>query len=165
METMEMGTSELPRTSLRDFLRVLFKRKTQILLFFAVTFVTVAVGTFVAKPTYQAVAQILVKLGRENIYVPASGNSNPVINFNREEQINSEIEILKSRSLAMEVLHELGPETIYEDIAKEPRTSPKSPGGCAPPFCRQKVAQGRRLKKFCCKCRKPWMFRGSKSPT
>jgi uncharacterized protein involved in exopolysaccharide biosynthesis len=41
MEPMEMGTSEFPRTSLRDFLRVLFKRKTQILLFFAVTFVTV----------------------------------------------------------------------------------------------------------------------------
>jgi uncharacterized protein involved in exopolysaccharide biosynthesis len=120
METMEMGTSELPRTSLRDFLRVLFKRKTQILLFFAVTFITVALGTFMVKPTYQAVAQILVKLGRESIYIPASGSSNPVINFNREEQINSEIEILKSRSLATEVLQELGPETIYEDIAKEP---------------------------------------------
>jgi uncharacterized protein involved in exopolysaccharide biosynthesis len=120
METMAMGNGELPRTSLRDFLRVLFKRKTQILLFFAVTFITVAVGTFVAKPTYQAVAQILVKLGRENIYVPASGSSNPVINFNREEQINSEIEILKSRSLAMEVLHSLGPAAVYEDIANEP---------------------------------------------
>ncbi len=120
METMEMGTSELPRTSLRDFLRVLFKRKTQILLFFTVTFVTVAVATFMAKPTYQAVAQILVKLGRENIYLPASGSGNPVINFNREEQINSEIEILKSRSLAMEVLHSLGPAAVYEDIADGP---------------------------------------------
>jgi uncharacterized protein involved in exopolysaccharide biosynthesis len=120
METMEMGNNELPRTSLRDFLRVLFKRKTQILLFFAVTFITVAVGTFMAKPTYQAVAQILVKLGRENIYMPASGSSSPVINFNREEQINSEIEILKSRSLAMEVLNELGPETVYEGIADGP---------------------------------------------
>jgi uncharacterized protein involved in exopolysaccharide biosynthesis len=120
METMEMSAAELPRTSLRDFLRVLFKRKTQILLFFGVTFVTVAVATFMAKPTYQAVAQILVKLGRENIYMPASGSSNPVINFNREEQLNSEIEILKSRSLAMEVLQEMGPETIYEGVANGP---------------------------------------------
>jgi uncharacterized protein involved in exopolysaccharide biosynthesis len=118
MEQMEMGANELPRTSMRDFLRVLFKRRTQILLFFAATFVTVAVATFTAKPTYQAVAQILVKLGRENIYMPTSGSSRPVINFNREEQINSEIEILKSRSLAMEVLNELGPEVIYEDIAE-----------------------------------------------
>ncbi len=120
METMEMGTSELPRTSLRDFLRILFKRKTQILLFFAVTFVTVAVGTFMTQPTYEAKAQILVKLGRENIYLPASGSSSPVINFNREEQINSEIEIFKSRSLAMEVLHSLGPAAVYEDVADEP---------------------------------------------
>jgi uncharacterized protein involved in exopolysaccharide biosynthesis len=120
MEPTEMGTAELPRTSLRDFLRILFKRKTQILIFFCATFFTVAVGTFLTKPTYQAVAQILVKLGRENIYVPTSGSSNPVINFNREEQINSEIEILKSRSLAMEVLNELGPKTVYEDIADGP---------------------------------------------
>ena len=120
METMEMASTEFPRTSLRDFLRVLFKRKAQILLFFAVTFVTVAVATFMAKPTYQAVAQILVKLGRENIYMPASGSSSPVINFNREEQINSEIEILKSHSLAMEVLHSLGPAAVYENIANGP---------------------------------------------
>jgi uncharacterized protein involved in exopolysaccharide biosynthesis len=80
----------------------------------------VAVGTFMAKPTYQADAQILVKLGRENIYLPASGSSSPVINFNREEQINSEIEILKSRSLAMEVLQELGPATVYEGISNGP---------------------------------------------
>jgi len=120
MEPMEMGPNELPRTSLRDFLRILFKRKTQILIFFCVTFFTVAVGTFLTKPTYQAVAQILVKLGRENIYLPTSGSASPVINFNREEQINSEIEILKSRSLAMEVLNELGPKTVYEDLADGP---------------------------------------------
>ena len=120
MEPMEMGPNELPRTSLRDFLRILFKRKAQILIFFCATFITVAVGTFLTKPTYQAVAQILVKLGRENIYVPASGSASPVINFSREEQINSEIEILKSRSLAMEVLNELGPATVYEKIADAP---------------------------------------------
>ena len=158
METMEMGTSELPRTSLRDFLRVLFKRKTQILLFFAVTFITVAVGTFVAKPTYQAVAQILVKLGRENIYVPASGSSNPVINFNREEQINSEIEILKSRSLATEVLHELGPETIYEDIAK-------GPGGLRAAIFPSKASARTPAEKAFLQMQKALDVQGIKSPT
>ena len=137
MEPMEMAAGEVPRISLRDFLRVLFKRKTQILLFFAVTFVTVAVATFMAKPTYLATAQILVKLGRENVYVPTSGGAGPVVNFNHEEQINSEIEILKSRSLAMEVLQELGPENIYENIAGGPsgiraaifpsKSSPRTP--------------------------------------
>ncbi len=63
-----METHEPNRASLRDFLHVLFKRKVQILLFFFVTFLTVAVGTLVTQPTYEAKAQILVKLGRESAY-------------------------------------------------------------------------------------------------
>jgi len=89
-----METPEFSRASLRDFLRILFKRKTQILLFFLATFSTVAIGTFAIKPTDEAKAQILVKIGRESMYVPATGSGNPVISINHEEQINSEIEII-----------------------------------------------------------------------
>ena len=103
-----MEAPEFPRASVRDFLNVIFKRKFQILLFFIVTFATVAAATFMAKPTYQAATQILVKTGRESIYVPATGSSNPVISINREEQINSEVEILKSKSLAKDVISSLG---------------------------------------------------------
>jgi len=119
METMEMGTSEFPRASLRDFLHVLFKRKVQILLFFLVTFFTVAVGTLITKPTYEAKAQILVKLGRESIYVPATGNVSPLLSINRQEQINSEIEILKGQSLARAVVDTLDPKTIYPQLVAE----------------------------------------------
>ncbi len=63
-----METYEPTRASLRDFLHVLFKRKIEILLFFFITFFTVAVGTFRTQPTYEAKAQILVKLGRESAY-------------------------------------------------------------------------------------------------
>ncbi|HUT71074.1 MAG TPA: hypothetical protein VMW89_10390 [Desulfatiglandales bacterium] len=45
-----MDTSERTQASLRDFLHILFKRKIQILLFFAVTVCVVAVGSFKAKP-------------------------------------------------------------------------------------------------------------------
>jgi uncharacterized protein involved in exopolysaccharide biosynthesis len=110
---------QLPvRSSLRDFLHVLFKRKVQILLFFFATVCTVTIGTFLMKPTYEATSQILVKIGRENLYVPTVPNSgnNPVINVNREEQINSEIEILKSPSLATQVVRALGPATLYEGL-------------------------------------------------
>ena len=100
-----METPEFSRASLRDFLHILFKRKSQILVFFFATFCTVAIGTFVTKPTYEAKAQILVKVGRESMYVPATGSGNPVISINREEQINSEIEILKGRSLIQDVGH------------------------------------------------------------
>jgi uncharacterized protein involved in exopolysaccharide biosynthesis len=83
------------------FLYLIFKRKTQILTFFLVTVVTVAVGTLLTTPTYEAESQILVKIGRENLYVPtvpANTNASPVLNLNREEQINSEVEILTSRA-------------------------------------------------------------------
>jgi uncharacterized protein involved in exopolysaccharide biosynthesis len=118
-----MEAPEFVRSSLRDFLHVIFKRKTQILLFFLATFCTVAVGTFIVNPIYQATAQILVKIGRENLYmptVPTSGN-NPVINLNHEEQLNSEIEILKSPTLAEEVVKALGPGTIYQGLTTSKR--------------------------------------------
>ena len=114
-----MEAPEFSRASLRDFLHVLFKRKTQILVFFFATFCTVAIGTFVIKPTYEAKAHILVKVGRESMYVPATASGNPVISINREEQINSEIEILKGRSLIQDVVTSLGPATIYPDLATE----------------------------------------------
>lgn len=108
----------MPNISLRDILRVLFKRKIQILVFFTVTVCAVAVGSLTTKPTYEAAAQILVKIGRENIYVPtlpAGTFTNPVIKFNQEEQINSEIAILKSLFLAQNVAESIGPSVIYED--------------------------------------------------
>src|SRR5574341_2602140 len=106
----------MPNISLRYILRVIFKRKIQILVFFTVTICMVAVGSLTTEPTYEAMAQILVKIGRENIYVPtlpAGTFSNPVIKFNPEEQINSEIAILKSQFLAEKVVESIGPSVIY----------------------------------------------------
>jgi polysaccharide chain length determinant protein (PEP-CTERM system associated) len=116
-----MDTLNVTSASLRDFLHIIFKRKAEILLFFIVTVSTVGIATLVVKPTYEASSQILVKVGRENLYVPTvptSGNLNPIISVNRQEQLNSEIEILKSRSLAEEVIKSLGPATIYKDVSR-----------------------------------------------
>jgi len=54
--------------------------------------------------------------------VPATGNVNPVVRVDREEQLNSEIEILKGRSLAEEVVKSIGPRAIY------PKLEAKGPG-------------------------------------
>ena len=111
-----METLEFRQSSFRDFLHVIFKRKNQILLFFAVTVCTVVIGTFVIKPVYEAKAQILVKMGRENLYIPPNSTNSQIMNVNRDNQINSEIELLKSRSLAENVIKSLGPETIYKNL-------------------------------------------------
>ena len=111
-----MDSNEIKKVSLKDFLHIIFKRKMQILLFFSVTVCTVAVASFVIKPTYMATAQILVKVGRENIYIPTGSDTSPVISTNIGGQINSEIEILRSRSLAEEVVASLSPKTIYTNL-------------------------------------------------
>ena len=106
-------------TSLRDFLTVIFKHKAKILTFFFATVIVVAIGSFVIKPTYEATSQVLVKLGRENIYIPTSPTTtsqSPIFSFNREEQINSEIEIIKGRNLLDKVIDTVGAQTIYPDL-------------------------------------------------
>jgi len=111
-----MDSNEIKRVSLKDFLHLIFKRKIQILLFFSATVCTVTVASFVIKPTYMATAQILVKVGRENLYIPTGSDSNPIISSNIREQVNSEIVILRSRSLTEEVVASLSPKTIYTNL-------------------------------------------------
>jgi polysaccharide chain length determinant protein (PEP-CTERM system associated) len=110
-----METIEFRQSSLRDFLHVIFKRKNQILIFFVATVCTVAIGTFFKKPTYEAKAQILVKMGRENLYIPPNSTSGQVVNYNQDDQVNSEIELIKSRSLAEKVIKALGLKNIYKN--------------------------------------------------
>jgi polysaccharide chain length determinant protein (PEP-CTERM system associated) len=102
--------------SLRDILHVVFKHKKQILFLFLVTVIAVAVGTIAAKPTYEAEAKILVKIGRENLYAPPNSATSQIIKPNREDQINSELELLKSRSLAESVVKFLGAGTLYKNL-------------------------------------------------
>lgn len=116
--------SQLPHRAFpRDFLYILFKRKLQILIFFFATICMVTIGTFLMQPTYKATSQIQLKIGRENQTVPTvtSSSNNPVITLNREKQLNSGIEILKSPSLVLEVVKALGPGTIYPNLGEQPK--------------------------------------------
>lgn len=101
--------------SLRDLFRLLFKRKFQIFIFFMATFGTVASGTLLMIPTFQAKAQILVKMGRENIYSPTSGQQEFLFRYELKEQINTEIELLRSPSLATKAIKFIGPAVLCGD--------------------------------------------------
>lgn len=104
--------------SLRGSLRVIFKRQNTILIFFGVTVCTVAIASVVATPTYEATAQILVKVGMEAVYTPTlpTRDTEQIVRVDRQQQINSEIEILRSRFLAQRVVDSLRPEVIYKDL-------------------------------------------------
>lgn len=106
--------------TLRDVLFTVFKRKYVVLVFF----LAVLVGGFVAlrltAPTYAATAKVLVKIGREDFYVPAipgdSITTVPMMSLIREQQLNSEIQIVTSDALAAAVVGKMTPQGIYPSM-------------------------------------------------
>jgi uncharacterized protein involved in exopolysaccharide biosynthesis len=101
--------AQLQTGFLRDFLHVVFKCKLQILSFIGMAILFVAIDIYLTTPIYKASAKFLVKVERENIYELSSDSIRPA----GDREINSEIEILKSRSLAEKTIKALGPTTIY----------------------------------------------------
>lgn len=109
-------------TTLRDLLHIVFKRKVHLLGFMGITLCAGFLFTLTMKSSYEAISQILLKIGRENLYVPelpTSGNLSPLVRYDREEQINSEIQILTSRTLAEKVVKSLAPNAIFRDLNAE----------------------------------------------
>lgn len=102
---------------LRDMLHVLFKRKKTIIFVWLFCVTTAVAYSIFAKPVYEATASVLIKVGRENVYVPsprsAGEPTTPIVDTDNESQMNSEVEILKSRLLVEKVLDTLGATTIY----------------------------------------------------
>ena len=114
---------EIQTSGLRDFLTVLFKHKSRILIIFLTTVITVTVGSFLLPPVYEVKSSLMVKFGREHIYRPEVGDSKSSISFQsfkQEEVISSEIQILTSRDLTIKVINAIGVGSLYPDIVKDP---------------------------------------------
>ncbi len=122
-----MNSENEVQGTLRDLLNIVFKHKAKIVIIFLTVVVTVTIGSFLMPPVYEASSKILIKVGRENVYMPtspaASGNPPILFDSSREERINSEVEILKGRNLIKKVLTDLGVKNIYPDIDKKPLIS------------------------------------------
>ncbi len=123
---------------MRDFYNVLFRQEKKIIVFFLSVMVVVSLGVFLAPRVYKSEAELLVRLGRENATVGPTVATGKVINItpDRENQINSEVDILKSREMAAKVVDAVGAELILHG-AKE--TLP--PGAPLPTVVRYCVRQ------------------------
>ena len=89
---------------LRDYLRVLRKRRWTVIAFFVILVTTVAVGTFTARPVYRSVVQILIE--RENPNV-VSIQEVLAIDATATDYYQTQYEILKSETLARRVIARL----------------------------------------------------------
>ncbi len=93
---------------------ILKKHRGKILLFFLVTVATVALASLLATPAYRSSSRILVKPGREDIYISPTTGSAVIDRSARDVQkLNSEIEILKSPQLVMDLVEKVGPARLY----------------------------------------------------
>jgi len=116
-----MTSVEYSAPTLRDFYYVLFRHKVTIIILFFSTIVTVFGGLYVWPETYEAKSMILIKLGRENVATPTiSPVSQPQVIFTglKKEDINSEIELIRNRSIAEKVVGTLGVDFLYPKSEK-----------------------------------------------
>ncbi|HQH70867.1 MAG TPA: Wzz/FepE/Etk N-terminal domain-containing protein, partial [bacterium] len=106
---MNGGLIQEESYSLLDAISVLFRHKWKIAFFF-LFMVTASVAAALLLPkTYESYAKILIRLGRENMAVDP-GVVGPALQLvqDRENQVNSELSILRSRSIAEKVVDKIG---------------------------------------------------------
>ena len=56
-----------PEVHLRDYLRVIQKRRWSVIVFFIILVTTVGIATFTARPIYRSTAQLLIERENQNV--------------------------------------------------------------------------------------------------
>src|SRR5882724_11503328 len=92
-----------------DFVATVRRRRRLIGIVFACAVIGAYATLQFISDKYEAEAAVLVKLGRENVEVPNSVSHSGVYSTGvRKEDVNSEIRLLKSRSLTEDAVDEIG---------------------------------------------------------
>jgi uncharacterized protein involved in exopolysaccharide biosynthesis len=116
--------------TIRDFFYVLFRHKRKAIAFFLIVLIATIAGAFLAAEIYRSDAKLMVRIGRESVTLDPTASTGQVISVgpSRESEINSEIEILKSRELAQKVVDAIGPNVILEGLKSKSETGTLGPG-------------------------------------
>ena len=109
----ESEQDEQQRTLL-DAVNALYRQKWKIAVVFVLVMAAVALVTFVPAPAYRSEANLLVRVGRENVFLEATTAAGRVasIGQSRESELSSELALLRSRDLAEQLVSALGPEVL-----------------------------------------------------
>jgi capsular exopolysaccharide synthesis family protein len=110
MSDERIGQSKVRKGSVRDLLYVLFGHKKKMLAFMILLFGVVAIRTMLTPHVYRSEAKLLLRIGRENVSLDPTATIGEVVSINRsyDWEVNSEIEILKSREVAERVVDDVG---------------------------------------------------------
>ncbi len=124
------GGPAVPWTS-RDVAGVLFRRKRTAAAFFGAAGVAVAAYVVLAPEVYRSEAKLLVRIGRESVTLDPTATTGPIIGVvrSRMNEINSELEILRSRDLAASVVDAIGAERILRPGSRASWPPPEASEG------------------------------------
>lgn len=105
--------------SLRDALRVLFRHKWKAIGIFCLTAALALCAVFVLPEKYQSEARLFIRIGRASVSLDPTATVGKFVSMSesREREINSAVEILKSRELLEAVITEVGVDTIVRQFA------------------------------------------------
>jgi uncharacterized protein involved in exopolysaccharide biosynthesis len=113
-----MTHDHLAHASLGDLFRVLRRHKKKVAFVVVAIVAAVTVATMAWPRAYRSQGKILVRLGRENVTLDptATVGRDAVVTVpeGREQEINSVVELLKSRVLIEKVVDALGPAAILQ---------------------------------------------------
>ena len=111
-----MNDQSLTPAQIRTVFYVIRKHKWKILTLFLSTVITVTVGSLLATPIYRASSKLLVKLGREDVYISPAGDSRTLIDYSGgpDQKINAEIAILESNTLVIELVNRIGANRLFD---------------------------------------------------
>ncbi|OHB63546.1 MAG: hypothetical protein A2Y77_03385 [Planctomycetes bacterium RBG_13_62_9] len=114
------GSSKTSKKSLRDLLYVVFGHKRKVLIFMVLLFGSVVFTLLLRSPVYRSEAKLLVRLGRESVTLDPTATIGQVAHVNRtyDWEINSELEILKNREIAEQVVDEMGPNLFRRGVLR-----------------------------------------------
>ena len=94
----------------RDVAGIVFRRRRTMTAVFLAAVATTTAYVFLAPEVYQSEAKLLVRIGRESVALDPTATTGRIISVarSRMNEINSEMEILRSRDLAEGVVDGLG---------------------------------------------------------
>ena len=98
----------------RNLIKLLWHRKFRICAVFALVFALSLGAVYFFPQSYSSEAKLLVKLGRESVTLDPTATFGQTISISqdRQQEINSTLEILKSRELREKVVDHLGVDAI-----------------------------------------------------
>jgi polysaccharide biosynthesis protein PslE len=132
-------------TAVRDVLQSLLRHRRKSAWLLAIVLTVTVLITFFSPREYRSAAKLFVRLGRENATLDPTAtlgqNSIVALPYSRENEINSVVEILQSRSLIEKLVDALGPAAVL-NAGADPAVSDPSTSASETPGWTERIMGG-----------------------